>query len=241
MQLGTIWSYKQIYTIKQSPSPTIVLHPNSKFCFTKFFNFILLNRAAGELLLTRPRWSILPQRSEIADICGTLSGHLDYSNGNVKCKKRKRRARKQNKTAGWIVLAPLRTQRAVRAPNVLPLRRASKDDAESVLSVFPLSVERWRRRRRDKQWETAARDNLGRGGGKRPEKCQVRLLSPSVRLFSEPPFFFSSSSLFFFLPRVCQGRPEWMPIIPPNNVPQQYFNDAPFVEKPLSSQELIGF
>lgn len=55
-------------------------------------------------------------------------------------------------------------------------------------------------------------------------------------------FFFFSSSLFFFsLPRVCQGRPEWMPIIPPNNVPQQYFNDAPFVEKPLSSQELIGF
>lgn len=41
--------------------------------------------------------------------------------------------------------------------------------------------------------------------------------------------------------RVCQGRSEWMPIITPNNVSQQYFNDVPFVEKPLSSQELIGF
>lgn len=209
MQLRTIWSYKQIYTIKQSPSPAFVLHPNSKFCFTKFFNFILLNRAAGELLLTRPRWSILPQRSEIADICGTLSGHLDYSNGNVKCKKRKRRARKQNKTAGWIVSAPLKTQWAVQAPNVLPLRRASKDDAESVLSVVPLSVERWRRRRRDKQWGTAARDNLGRGGGgKRPEKCQVRLLSPSVRLFSETLFFFFFLCLFF--PSKSLPRPPWM-------------------------------
>ena len=41
--------------------------------------------------------------------------------------------------------------------------------------------------------------------------------------------------------RVCQGHSEWMPIITPNNVSQQYFNDVPFVEKPLSSQELIGF
>lgn len=41
--------------------------------------------------------------------------------------------------------------------------------------------------------------------------------------------------------RVCQEGSEWMPIITPNNVSQQYFNDVPFVEKPLSSQELIGF
>lgn len=66
--------------------------------------------------------------------------------------------------------------------------------------------------------------------GKRPEKCQLRLLSLSVWLFSETLFL-----------RVWQGPSEWMPIIPPNNVSQQYFNNVPLVEKPLSSQELIGF
>lgn len=68
---------------------------------------------------------------------------------------------------------------------------------------------------------------MGREAGEMPAQASV---SECVIVERDPSFL-----------RVCQGRSEWMPIIPPNNVPQQYFNDAPFVEKPLSSQELIGF
>ena len=66
------------------------------------------------------------------------------------------------------------------------------------------------------------------GGGR--EKRRLRLLSPECAIVERDPS-----------PGACQGRAEWMPIIPPNYVPQQYFNCAAFVEKPLSSQELIGF
>lgn len=93
----------------------------------------------------------------------------------------------------------------------------------------PVNCERWRRRRGDKLWEMAVGGGNLRWGEKAREMPTQASVSECLIVQRDP-----------FL-RVCQGRPEWMPIIPPNNVPQQYFNDVPFVEKPLSSQELIGF
>lgn len=102
---------------------------------------------------------------------------------------------------------------------------------KTTLKVFSQSRVKCERRQcwsRDKVWGMAVRENL-RWGEKAREMPTQASVSECVIVQRDP-----------FL-RVCQGRSEWMPIIPPNNVSQQYFNDVPFVEKPLSSQELIGF
>lgn len=97
-----------------------------------------------------------------------------------------------------------------------------------VFFQFPVKCERLQCWSRDKDWEMGVRENLQWGVKAREMPTQA---SVSECLIVQRDSFL----------RVWQGRSEWMPIIPPNNVSQQYFNDVPFVEKPLSSQELIGF
>lgn len=97
-----------------------------------------------------------------------------------------------------------------------------------VFSQFPVKCDRCSALDRDKDCEKNERENLERGkkAGEMPTQASVS----EHLIVQQDPFL-----------RACQRRSEQMPIITPNNVPQQYFNDAPFVEKPLSSQELIGF
>lgn len=83
-------------------------------------------------------------------------------------------------------------------------------------------------RQTDKDCEKNESENLERGKKAREMPTQASVSEHLI--VQQDPFL-----------RACQRKSEQMPIITPNNVPQQYFNDAPFVEKPLSSQELIGF
>lgn len=101
-------------------------------------------------------------------------------------------------------------------------------DTIRIFFQFPVKCERLQCGQRDKVWETAVSENLRWGEKAREMPTQVSVSEYSIVQRDS------------FL-RVCQGRSEWMPVISPNNVSQQYFNDVLFVEKPLSSQELIGF
>lgn len=97
-----------------------------------------------------------------------------------------------------------------------------------VFSQRPVKCERWCCSGGDKGWGITASE-------KRHEERSQRNAKSGFCLPA------SDCSTINSFRKVCQGGSEWMPIITPNNVSPQYFNDVPFAEKPLSSEELIGF
>lgn len=91
----------------------------------------------------------------------------------------------------------------------------TKDSIEIILLVA-VKCEHLQSQTWDKDWGTAAMENL-----QWAEKATEMPTQTSVSeclIVPKDPFLAS------------QGRPEWMPIIPPNSASQQYFYDVPFVE-----------